>query len=138
VLGTDRERVTRLAVTASDVSRIDYVALEGRGQSEPDVQEMYALETALEGDLPAMGAATGTSGALLGAAFATSLAAGVLAIDLGAVPGGTRVHAALRDRVRVVHDSSAHDATVRSALVIGTDAYNQAGAVVVTAAEGTP
>ncbi len=135
VLGSDRERVTKLAIAEAGAGRIDYVALEGRGQPEPDTQEMYALETALEGDLPAMGAATGTSGALLGAAFVTSLVAGVLAVDFGTVPGGTRVHAALRDRVRVVHDAPAHDATVRSALVTGTDAHHQAGAVVVTAAE---
>lgn len=138
MLGTDRERVARRALGAAGAARVDYVALEGRGQPEPDLQEMYALEGALQGDLPAMGTATGISGALLGASFATSLVASVLAIDHGAIPGGTRVHAALRDRLRVVHDAPAQDAAVRSALVVGTDAHHQAGAVVLTAAEVRP
>lgn len=80
-------------MTVIGTERGDYVALEGRGESEPDVLEMFAVESALEGDLPAMGSATGTSGALLGAAFATSLVTAVLAVSNGAVPGGTRVMA---------------------------------------------
>jgi 3-oxoacyl-(acyl-carrier-protein) synthase len=122
-------------MTVIGTERGDYVALEGRGESEPDVLEMFAVESALEGDLPAMGSATGTSGALLGAAFAISLATAVLAVSHCAVPGGTRVHGALGERVRVVHGSTAEDTPVRSALVVGTDSHDQAGAVVVLAAE---
>ncbi|MDX6242251.1 MAG: hypothetical protein QOG10_7204, partial [Kribbellaceae bacterium] len=63
-LGPDRQAVIGRALSEAAICRVDYVALEGRGESEPDVLEMFAVESALEGDLPAMGSATGTSGAL--------------------------------------------------------------------------
>lgn len=134
VLGTDRELVARRALAEAGSARVDYVALEGRAQWEADLQEVYALESVLEGDLPPMGSATGTTGALLGASVATGLVASVLALDYGAIPGGTRVHAALQNRIEVVHHAPAQDAAVRSALVVGADTYDQAGAVLVTTA----
>jgi 3-oxoacyl-(acyl-carrier-protein) synthase len=135
VLGSDRQSVIHRALDEAGTPRVDYVALEARGQTEPDTLELFAVESALAGDLPAMGAATGTSGALLGASFATSLVTAVLAVYQGAIPGGTRVHAALGERVRVTHGSPAEQARIRSALVVGTDPHDQAGALVVEAVE---
>jgi 3-oxoacyl-[acyl-carrier-protein] synthase II len=135
VLGSDRQSVITRALNEAGTPRVDYVALEARGQTEPDTLELFAVESALAGDLPAMGAATGTSGALLGASFATSLVSAVLAVHQGAIPGGTRVHAALGERVRVEHGATAEEAQVSSALVVGTDTHDQAGAVVVEAVE---
>lgn len=114
VVGTDRAALLQDA---------DYIAVEARGDAEHDRAELGALN----GTPAALGSVTGSSGALLGAHYLTSVITAALGLVHQAIPGGTRV---VDGTARV--GVNAESATLQRALALGTDADGQAGVTVLT------